>query len=86
MAWWNHIGRSRPVIRPDRQDPQPKPERGKPRPGPSVYENRHVGPSEVEDRTEWTLLAGQDPVTGRWTWHGRYRPFGQTPFSEWRPR
>jgi hypothetical protein len=54
--------------------------------GPSTYENRHFAQPEPEDHAPWVKLAEMDPVTGRWTWHGHWRPFGQTPLMEWRLR
>jgi hypothetical protein len=69
-----------------RRGEQDKPEKGQPRPGSSVYESRFAAPPEdQDDGVEWTLLAEQDPVTGRWTRYGTWKPFGQTPLSEWKP-
>jgi hypothetical protein len=72
MAWWDCGG--------DRSGDQP----AKPRPRRSVYEDP-FRPPEDEDCAEWHLIAEQDISTGRWTWHGAYRPFQQTQLSEWRP-
>jgi hypothetical protein len=59
-------------------------EKHKPRPGPSAYEAYFLERDD-DDRTEWILLAEQDPVTGLLTWHRDYRAFNQTPLSAWKP-
>jgi hypothetical protein len=62
-----------------------KHDKRRPRPGPSVYESRFLDRAEPEDRTEWVKLAEVDVPSGRTTWYRRYKPFGQTPLSEWKP-
>jgi hypothetical protein len=57
----------------------------------SIYEDpNRLTPRREEDEdgdgVEWVKLAEQDMVTGRWTWHQRWRPFNETPFSQWEPR
>jgi hypothetical protein len=66
-------------------DPE-KPEKGKPRPGPSVYERYFLETrDDQDDGVEWVKLAELDPITGRWIQHGAWKPFGQSPLSEWKP-
>jgi hypothetical protein len=54
------------------------------RQGPSVYECYFLEHDD-EDRTDWVKLAEIDPAAGRVSWYGNYKPFNQTPLSEWKP-